>query len=136
MAIQKSELILVSKKQLTHDVFELIFTGPIVPDFLPGQYITFLLPSGIRRSYSIAFYESGKYTFIIKKVAGGRGSVEICDLAPGLPLTGMLPLGHFVLPNHGKNFCFIGTGTGFAPLYCQIKSIEEKYSDCHARFIF
>jgi NAD(P)H-flavin reductase len=34
--------------------------------------------------------------------------------------SGMIPLGHFTLRDTSNNKCFIGTGTGFAPLYCQM----------------
>ena len=40
------------------------------------------------------------------------------QLAPGI-FTGLLPLGHFILQDNTRTKCFIGTGTGFAPLYCQ-----------------
>jgi ferredoxin-NADP reductase len=32
----------------------------------------------------------------------------------------MIPLGHFILRKTQVSKCFIGTGTGFAPLYCQM----------------
>ncbi len=38
----------------------------------------------------------------------------------GQVFSGMLPLGHFVLRDTQVSKCFIGTGTGFAPLYCQM----------------
>ena len=44
----------------------------------------------------------------------------ICDAEVGTPFQGMIPLGHFVLRDTPRNKCFIGTGTGFAPLYCQM----------------
>jgi NAD(P)H-flavin reductase len=34
---------LIEKKQLTHDVFELIFESENKIDLLPGQFITFIL---------------------------------------------------------------------------------------------
>jgi propane monooxygenase reductase subunit len=46
----------------------------------------------------------------------------------------MLPLGHFTLRDTTKSKCFIGTGTGFAPLYCQIKHSTQK--EVHVGFIF
>ncbi len=43
----------------------------------------------------------------------------ICDAEVGTTFSGMLPLGHFVLQDNSRAKCFIGTGTGFAPVYCQ-----------------
>lgn len=59
------------------------------------------------------------FTLIIKRISEGRGSPIICDAEIGTTHSGMLPLGHFVLQDNTKNKCFIGTGTGFAPVYCQ-----------------
>jgi NAD(P)H-flavin reductase len=50
----------------------------------------------------------------------GKGSSIICDAEIGQVFSGMLPLGHFVLRDTLVSKCFIGTGTGFAPLYCQM----------------
>jgi len=60
----------------------------------------------------------------------------ICDAEIGSTFAGMLPLGHFTLRDTAKNKCFIGTGTGFAPLYCQIgETIRKKLAEKIA-FIF
>jgi NAD(P)H-flavin reductase len=49
----------------------------------------------------------------------------------------MLPLGHFILQNTQVSKCFIGTGTGFAPLYCQIIGMCDKnITDTSVAFIF
>jgi ferredoxin-NADP reductase len=47
------------------------------------------------------------------------------------------PTGRFVLPDiEEKKIVFIGTGTGFAPLYFQAKSILEKTLSASVIFIF
>ena len=128
MAISTSLFTLVSKKALTHDVWELDFVAspklPVITsdtilntsleeapkilyklDVIPGQYILFLLPSGLRRAYSIAYSfislnteiktltsESSKqiFRFVIKRLPhGGAGSQEVCDLEVGESLQGM-----------------------------------------------
>ena len=49
----------------------------------------------------------------------------------------MIPLGHFVLQDTPRSTCFIGTGTGFAPLYCQLlaSSMSER-AQLPTTFIF
>ncbi len=79
----------------------------------------FQLAPGLNRAYSIASFEGDTFTLIIKRIADGRGSPIICDADVGTVFSGMLPLGHFVLQDNTRTKCFIGTGTGFAPLYCQ-----------------
>ncbi len=135
----RTSFTLIAKKSLTHDVFELIYTCPDLEKEppKPGQYVMFQLAPGLNRAYSIASVnitspdseteESAPSTFtlIIKRIVDGRGSPIICDAPVWSILNGMIPLGHFVLRNTQANKCFIGTGTGFAPLYCQILECQK-----------
>ena len=50
----------------------------------------------------------------------------ICDAEVGATFTGLVPLGHFVLQESSVAKCFIGTGTGFAPVYCQALRHSEQ----------
>jgi Na+-transporting NADH:ubiquinone oxidoreductase subunit F len=84
-----------------------------------GQYVMFQLAPGLNRAYSIASFAGETFTLIIKRIPEGRGSPMICDAEIGTTFSGMLPLGHFVLQDNSRTKCFIGTGTGFAPVYCQ-----------------
>lgn len=53
----------------------------------------------------------------------------LCEAKIGDKFIGLFPLGHFVLQERISNKFFIGTGTGFAPLYYQIcKAIENNFS--------
>ena len=117
----KTQFTLISKSLLTHDVYELTYSCPDMTKEAPkpGQYAMFQLAPGLNRSYSIASFTVDTFTLIIKRIADGRGSPMICDAEVGTLFTGMLPLGHFVLQDTPTNKCFIGTGTGFAPIYCQ-----------------
>jgi NAD(P)H-flavin reductase len=49
----------------------------------------------------------------------------ICDALISTEFTGIISLGHFILSNTAKKKCFIGTGTGFAPLYAMIEHISH-----------
>ena len=118
----KTQFTLIAKKALTHDVYELVYdcSDLIRESPKPGQYVMFQLAPGLNRSYSIASFTPDWFTLIIKRVVEGKGSSIICDAEIGQVFSGMLPLGHFVLRDTLVSKCFIGTGTGFAPLYCQM----------------
>lgn len=81
----------------------------------------------------MAGFSGDTFFLIIKRIADGRGSPMICDADIGTSFSGMLPLGHFTLHGTPKSKCFIGTGTGFAPLYCQMSVTP---SDSKVAFIF
>lgn len=117
---------LTKKNKLTADVYELIFTIPEMIRVEPGQYALFMLPkSKLRRAYSIGYTDGQTFTFIIKQLEGGVGSTEICSLEMGEEILGMVPLGHFVLKANPTPKLFVGTGTGFAPLYFQIRAMMD-----------
>lgn len=124
----KTTFTLISKKQLTHDVYELIYScSDLARDIpKPWQYVMFQLSPGLNRSYSIAAFTMGTFTLVIKRVAAGKGSSIICDAEMGQIFSGMLPLGHFTLRDTIVSKCFIGTGTGFAPLYCQMLGCDTR----------
>jgi ferredoxin-NADP reductase len=147
----RTQFTLISKSLLTHDVYELVYSCPdMVKEYpTPGQYVMFQLELGLNRAYSIASFSvpailpsshptiQPSFTLIIKRITDGRGSPMICDAELGTTFTGLLPLGHFLLRDTTANKCFIGTGTGFAPIYCQAlgHSIRAEKADKIA-FIF
>lgn len=128
---------LIQKNKLTHDVYELIFTTQESVQVEPGQYTLFMLPkSKLRRAYSIGYTDGQTFTFIIKQLEGGVGSTEICSLEIGGEIIGMTPLGHFVLKANTTPKLFIGTGTGFAPLYFQIRAMMDSGIETPLLFLF
>ena len=138
MAINNSKFVLVEKKQLTHDVWELVFSkqGDAI-ETKPWQYILFILASGKRRAYSISYSEGNTYCFIIKRLFHEwAGSSELCDLNIGESVAGMGPIGHFILSDWDISRAFIGTGTGFAPLYFQVKALESRNFSENTHFVF
>lgn len=137
MAIVQHIFKLLDTKQLTHDVFEIRFSSETAGTPKPGQYILFQLPSGLKRAYSIAYYEGNVFSFIIKKMSyDASGSREICDFPIGQEISGMWPIGHFVLTEGDTSRLFIGTGTGFAPLYFQIRALEWRSFTAKTEFLF
>lgn len=118
-------------------MYELIFTTPESIPVEPGQYTLFTLrDSKLRRAYSIAYTDGQTFTFIIKQLDGGSGSTEICSLQIGEEIMGMVPLGHFVLQKTPAPKLFIGTGTGFAPLYFQIRAMIDSGIQTPLLYIF
>lgn len=136
--MKQLDFVLTSKTQLTHDVYELTFSASEASEVKPGQYVLFILPqSGLRRAYSIAYTDSQDFMFVIKRIEdGGGGSKEICDLEVGATIPGLCPLGHFVLRETSAPKLFIGTGTGFAPLYFQTRAMIERKMEPKNLFVF
>jgi ferredoxin-NADP reductase len=136
----KASFTLLDKVVLTHDVYELTYgcenlsTEPPKP----GQYVMFQLAPGLNRAYSLAAssIKDNTFTLIIKRVAEGKWSPLICNAEIGSVFQGMIPLGHFVLRDTPQSKCFIGTGTGFAPLYYMIKNVSENALTRSMKFIF
>ncbi len=114
-------------------------------DFIPGQYVDFLLKDGLRRSYSLANAPFPKtqdpntaqsvgetHTLVTKRyielhirhMPGGVftdqvfGSLKHKDI---LRIEG--PLGGFFLHASDKPIIFLASGTGFAPIKSMLESI-------------
>jgi very-short-patch-repair endonuclease/NAD(P)H-flavin reductase len=122
-------LTLQHKKQLTHDVYELEYVSENILPILPGQFLlcdTAWDPK-LRRSYSVSWAEGNSVYFIIKRVPNGTGgSVAICDQEIGHRMQVWWPMGRFILQENEHPKVFIGTGTGFAPLYFMLKHEIQK----------
>ncbi|GAB0174155.1 MAG: FAD-binding oxidoreductase [Candidatus Altimarinota bacterium] len=135
----RTTITLTAKKQLTHDVFELTYycAEMIQESPKPGHYVMFQLAPGLNRAYSIAIIRETDFTLIIKRIPEGRGSPIICDAEIGTVFHAIIPLGHFLLRDTPRSKCFIGTGTGFAPVYCQmLASSLAKNKPSTVAFIF
>ena len=87
--------------------------------FLPGQYIDFLLKDGQRRSFSLAHApeEDALLELHIRHVPGGHftehvfGAMKLKDI---MRISG--PFGSFFLRDSDKPALFVAGGTGFAPI--------------------
>ncbi|MDD3793955.1 MAG: FAD-dependent oxidoreductase [Candidatus Gracilibacteria bacterium] len=130
---------LINKKNLTSNIFELVFESENNFEFKPGQFITFLIPVG-GRAYSILEETGKQLKLIIKKREldeGGRGgSKYLCELEVGNIIRGVGPAGHFTLKENEKNKLFLGTGTGFVPLFNQITYGLKNNLNCNFKLIF
>lgn len=93
--------------------------------FLPGQYVDFLLKDGRRRSFSIANppHDDALIELHVRHVPGGFFTDQIFTQFRGreiLRLEG--PLGSFYLrEENDKPMIFVAGGTGFAPIKAMIE---------------
>ena len=123
----KTTFTLISRKELTHDVYELIYDCPelVKEPINPWQYVMFQLAPGLNRAYSVSAFTEDSFVLIIKRIPDGRWSPLICDAEIGSSLSGLIPLGHFILHYTPRSKCFISTGTGFAPVFCQMQACQD-----------
>jgi toluene monooxygenase electron transfer component len=112
---------LVSTRDLTHDMREFHFKAEGGPGFLPGQYALFYLP-GLQtpRTYSMSNIDdgSGEWHFIVRRVAGGVGTVTLFDKVPvgsSIELDGPYGLA-YLRTDSPRDIVCIGGGSGLAPV--------------------
>ncbi len=118
-------------QKVSTDVMRVVLRLPPSNDFewLPGQYIEVIGPGGIRRSYSLADFNSvsSEIEIHVREVENGKLSRywfsegRVNDL---IRIRG--PLGTFVLRDvAGKDLVFLATGTGIAPILAMLQSIID-----------
>ena len=137
--IKKMPVRVASFQRLASDVMLIKLQLPASDSFeyLPGQYIDFLLKDGQKRSYSIANamplllnHEnlSAPTQFIelhIRHLPGGLFTEHVFGKLKEkeiLRIEG--PMGSFFLRKNNKPILFLASGTGFAPIKALIESIE------------
>ncbi len=89
--------------------------------FAAGQYVDFLLPDGVRRSYSLANppKSSGvdELEFHIRHMPGGLFTDRVfTGLSHGTPIQLEAPLGSFYLRETPHPAILVASGTGYAPI--------------------
>lgn len=126
--VKKMRVRVESIESLAHDVVRLMLK---LPDnhglsWLPGQYIEIILPTGERRSFSIANRSTGApwIELHIRNLAGGLLSGKLFSQVKEKSLLQIEgPLGDFYLRKESSRpALFVAGGTGFAP----IKAIIEE----------
>lgn len=125
---------LVSRKQLTADVFEMKLESSAPFQFQPGQFISIVVPGAgpggrdLRRAYSIAsapelMPSQNVFELCVKLVEGGPGTNYLNNLKVGESFKGHVPFGDFVYKTaSSKHVIFIATGTGIAPFRSMVLS--------------
>lgn len=100
-------------------------------EFKAGQFVTFDLPIDDKvrlRSYSIASApaDGNEFELIVVRVPDGKGTGYLFSDVKGSEFRFIGPYGKFLLPeNTDSDLCFIGTGTGVAPLRSMIHQIMK-----------
>lgn len=136
--IQKFKLI--EKKNLTHNVYEMVFESEDEIVMKPGQFVTFLLDKIWWRAYSILKLDWKKITLIIKKREQEDWwrwwSKFICELNIWDELRWVWPAGHFLLRENTDNKLFIWTWVWLVPIYNMINYSLNKYPNTKIKFVF
>lgn len=110
------------KVQLAHDVMQLDLK---LPDnqrlqFMAGQYLDFILPTGHKRAFSIANapHDDDFIELHVRHVEGGKFTEYVFhEMTEKTVLRIEAPLGTFVLREESERpILLVGGGTGFAPL--------------------
>lgn len=134
MALSPIRAKVAQVRQLTHDVREVTFQL-IEPDhvtFKAGQYVYLDFPhegKTATRAYSIcsAPIQRERLCLVANLVTGGPGSHYFFGLTEDTAVHLRGPTGQFVLDEQtARDYCFIATGTGIAPLYSMIRSLCER----------
>ena len=98
---------LLSRKQLTSDVFEMTMESSAPFLFAPGQFISVVIPGAgpggrdLRRAYSIAsspelMPSKNIFELCVKLVDGGPGTNYLNQIKVGESIKGNVPFGDFV----------------------------------------
>lgn len=109
-------------KQINKSVYSVEISAPGVSEIKPGEYISILCENlTMRRPFSVANFENGIITVLIKK--RGKGTEFILNLKQGENIEFSAPLGNgFKIEN--KKTLLIGAGIGIAPLFYLDKELK------------
>ena len=123
----KVKINFVEMKMLTDDMAEFVFQSSVPAQFMPGQFALLSLPNLVSdRAYSMSNLpnEDGVWSFIIKKVPGGQGSLWMFDeLKVGgvLDLDGPYGLA-YLKSDIPRDIVCIGGGSGLSPIVSIVRS--------------
>lgn len=111
---------------------------------LPGQHVTLRATIDgvdVRRSYSICSTPApGSLRVGIKRLEGGAFSTWAnTELAPGIAIEVMPPIGEFVIapdPTRSRHYAAIAAGSGITPVLAHVESVLEEEPDSRFTLIF
>ncbi len=136
----KQNYILKEKKELTKNIFKLVFEAENELNIIPGQFITFLIPKIWARAYSVLEKDGKNIKFIIEKIELENWwrwwSKFLCEAEISEELQWIWASGRFILQENNKNKLFLWTWTGFVPLYFMIKSALLSDFSGEIKFLF
>lgn len=98
--------------------------------FLPGQYIEFILKDGMRKSFSIANapHDDASVQLHVRHVPGGKFTDHVFNTMKEREIMRFEgPLGSFFLREDSeKPIVFVASGTGFAPIKAILEAAFQK----------
>src|SRR5260370_20242166 len=105
---------------VTHDIAQFVFSGPVLADFLPGQYALIRLPStGTARAYSMSNLanHAGQWAFMIRRT-GGEATTQLFELLrPGDEVEIDGPYGlAYLREEENRDLVCVAGGSGLAPV--------------------
>lgn len=118
---------LTSKKLLTNDTLELIFSTSNF-SFKPWQYISLQMKDWkwtFSRSYSIVTWEKNNFKLTVKLLKKWRWAKFLKKLKIWKTIKYLWALWHFYLRNNTKPKVLIATGTGLAPMIAMLEKIPK-----------
>ena len=121
VAPRRQALTFASARPLTPDMSEFSFRSSGPAEFLPGQYAMLGLPAlESLRAYSMCNLPNaaGEWNFIVKRVAGGKGTGVLFDaLKPGDTVSVDTPYGNsYLRTDNGRDIVCIAGGSGLSPV--------------------
>lgn len=109
-------------KEINKNVYSIDFSSDTLENILPGEYVSILCEGlTLRRPFSVANFENGTVTVLIKK--RGKGTEYLTNFKIGDSIEFSAPLGNtFEIEN--KKTLLIGAGIGVAPLFYLDKKLK------------
>ena len=140
MVNNKISLKVIERRSLTDrvDSLRLSLVAPNDFHFIPGQFVSVLVPKGdevFRRSYSLINKPGEDIEFLYTYFPGGVASEYFRSLKLGDVINAMGPLGRLTIQEPILGRCFaIATGTGIGPFISILKSMD--FSQTELNIIF
>ena len=120
-------LTLQGKRQLTHDVYELTFSGDTSAITRPGQFVNITVQGHfLRRPISVCDWAADKLVLICR--AMGSGTQTLCGSPIGTEFNVLMGLGNGYDVDKALNHkpVLVGGGVGVPPLYALAKAFLAK----------
>lgn len=137
---------LISKRQLTHDIYELRIEllEPKEINFIAGQYVQleskeYKGRESVIRAYSLSSLPSDKnhVELIIRRVPNGICTTWVFDyLKEGQDVGLSGPYGEFKLQPTDSPILFIAGGSGMAPIWSMLRNMRENGIKRKAHYFF
>lgn len=129
--MQVELLKVVSNKEIAHNIYEMILTGPMVSTMKKsGQFLHLRMRNSsmvLRRPISIASIDNDNCTLLYR--VAGKGTEEMSSYQPGDFVDTLGPLGNGFPTDFlesGAEVAVVGGGIGVAPLYELGKELQKK----------